>query len=283
MANDLAGLAKVYVEPSRSFSFKLAERVGGNNPYAGAVGLWLPSSEERQLFFLRGRALVDEIREILIGRLASRSLEHGLDWAGLLEGQTRKLRLRLTGDPSVEKMPEAFKKVQESLVVTIEEKDRQLSELREKLLAFERSASSPSALQVAESSFRKSSLNRLLYAGELSDRVALALQSISDNSQLDERTKAVALMYSSLVGNSAGAENIRSRIKSCSESPTRMKGLMKELGFEHSEDGKHHKFRPVKALAGVQQFTMSKSSSDVRASKNLTAEILGCLGLKGLI
>src|SRR5690606_6863648 len=47
LAEWLAGMAHVVVEPSRHFSFALARHVARRNPYGGAIGVFWPRALER--------------------------------------------------------------------------------------------------------------------------------------------------------------------------------------------------------------------------------------------
>lgn len=285
IANDVAGLANVYVEPSRSYSFRLADMIGGRNPYAGAVGLWFVNSQVPHLIFQNGGELIDTCRRMLIGHQANRALRRGLDWAGLLESQTRQLRAKVVENSADTVTTDQVEELQKNLQNTIQEKDREILQLQAKLQTMESTGqgSIQMVVHMIEQALELEPRPLELYEGELAERVVAALRQSALSESLDPRTKSFVDRVINNARLSDGARNLRSRIQSSASDPKRMKTLMQELGYEHSEEGKHHKFRPKGRLLGVGQFSMSKTTSDHRSGKNLASEVVKGLHLKNLL
>lgn len=77
LAEALAGMAHVVVEPNRPFSVRLMSEVNSQNVYGGAIGVYWPDGGGRRSFFLQHesespsemeRAVVEEVRSALAGR-----------------------------------------------------------------------------------------------------------------------------------------------------------------------------------------------------------------------
>ncbi|MEZ5684544.1 MAG: hypothetical protein R3D78_00960 [Paracoccaceae bacterium] len=68
MARDLAGVAHVVCEPSREFSFRLRDRVDGENVYNGTLGVAVPGGGFVHRAYL-GKAIPDE--KALVERVKS--------------------------------------------------------------------------------------------------------------------------------------------------------------------------------------------------------------------
>ena len=77
LADALAGMAHVIVEPNRTFSVRLMSEVSSQNVYGGAIGIYWPEGGGRRSFFMHQEsdspreiegAIVEEIRSALANR-----------------------------------------------------------------------------------------------------------------------------------------------------------------------------------------------------------------------
>ena len=77
LAEALAGMAHVLVEPNRPFSVRLMNEVNSQNVYGGAIGVYWPEGGGRRSFFMHHesespsemeRAVVEEVRSALANR-----------------------------------------------------------------------------------------------------------------------------------------------------------------------------------------------------------------------
>ena len=117
LADALAGMAHVLVEPNRAFSVRLMTEVSSQNVYGGAIGVYWPEGGGRRSFFLHQesesplemeRAVVEEVRSALANR---RPLAR-TTWPAVQELISRRTynALREQGSTEVQKYAEEFDK-----------------------------------------------------------------------------------------------------------------------------------------------------------------------------
>jgi hypothetical protein len=292
LANDLSGLANVFVEPNRSFSLNLRSRVANKNPYLGACGLWFEGGKLPTITFARGRQLVDSLKSSIVKHQAARSLKRGVDWIDLLEAQTRNIRERARAkihraeQSAQDLVLNELVAAEESHTKAIQQKNTEIDDLRGRLEKLEGSASTLLFVALSGRVAVDKSPDGLteLYEGEAVDRLIGALACALEAKPLESRTAAVAKSLLAIGKLGGGASGLKARIEAaCKDGPASVVALLKELGFDHSNDGKHHKLKPRSDLLGVEQFTISKTPSDHRAAKNLASTITNGLGLREAI
>lgn len=115
LAKQLSGMAHVVLEPNRAFSARLKIEVNSANVYGGAVGIYWPNAQGRQIRYI-GREgakfenlesiVVEEIRSALLNR---RPLSR-CTWSAAEEALSRRVvaDLKQKGSNAVEEYTEAF-------------------------------------------------------------------------------------------------------------------------------------------------------------------------------
>ena len=279
LAQWLAGMAHVIVEPSRHFSFALARNTRWRNPYAGAVEIIWPRALGRRLRFLpqdyrsREEMAVDVAACIRRGLISARPTPQ-LTWeyAQELVAVRRLEALRTSGSAEVNDFAEAFDAEIRAKQSRIDEAEREIARLQGEVRRSQ--GISPLSGGVLEPGAEQE-----YYAGELRDALVFALGIALKSLDPDGRRRD--LIDAVLVANppSTTADDYAERIKRTFAASGDLTGnarrVLEDLGFEIVDEGRHYK--AVFQGDGRYTFTISKTSSDHRAGKNLASVILRTL------
>ena len=195
LARKLAGMAHVVVEPSRGFSFQLMGKSLRKNPYAGAIGVFLPGHGEVSRHFGLGpahqqRERSSELVEVIVNMVSKRVAVRGWEWQGLQEFQGRALRAKIINRASDDL--DAYIDQFDREVHAKDERIRNLEQLPEIAQAGKLESRIVAAELLPSELIGK--IGPQLYEGEFSDRLRRILEiSLSDaNSQIDDRTREMA-------------------------------------------------------------------------------------------
>ncbi len=136
LAEQLAGMAHLLVEPNRVFSTRLMQEVSAQNVYGGTIGVYWPDGGGRRSFFLGNEfespaeleyAVVDEVRTALTNRRPMARVT----WSAVREQISRKVfaALREQGSTQIEQYISEFDKEvsAKNTEVTIPRQSRGLS------------------------------------------------------------------------------------------------------------------------------------------------------------
>ncbi len=296
LAFELGGLAHVYVETSREFSRRLASKCERRNPYGGSIGLCITSRGIIRKFFRRfsgddDRSIAEVLALICTKQMLHVSGVHALDWSGLQELQTRNLRKTLHKELSTHENIEnsEFEKYAAAFDEEIGAKDDQIRELK---TALKEARDDTAALQSPDSGLLNQDLLRAaakeLYPGETSDRIRKLISKTlsSESPECSNRDQFVfnrLLQISQPSGKSLGLiERVKTAGRDASTMPKRLGGLLKEIGFIQTQDGKHSKFTPPTELGGLAIQMLPKTPSDNRAGKNKATDIIKCFSINEL-
>lgn len=276
LARWLSGMAHVVVEPSRHFSFVLARNVARTNPYGGAVGVFWPRASEPCSRFLPRDFDDAESLSVAVAALVREALvtvrpTPELTWVYLRElvSRARVERLRAEGTGNLDEYAAEFDAEIAVKNDRIAESDREIARLHAENRRLAAASSSAGAL-VARGKEGE------LYPGELTDTVVHALKLASASVEADGRRKHI--LTDLLVSNTASgnddqiAEELKRMFAQRGDLTGTTRHELEDLGFEVTDDGKHHKavFRGDARYT----FSISKSSSDHRAGKNLASTIV---------
>lgn len=280
LARWASGMAHVVVEPSRSFSFALANQVDKQNPYEGAVSInWPdgggPPSRFFPYRFQDSTRFSSAIANIVRKALAGQRLDRRVTWDLLRELILRERveRLRAKGTASVDEYIEAF---DEELRLTknrasgLEEEN---GRLKRELAVYQNQKTyhggrGEGLLEATE--------ERELFPGEMTDILVRALRRASDNAQPDGRIHdvlTVLLKKNHETGESDRIEQaIRSALSSSNQLGKNERRALEEVGFSISAEGKHYKL----VFRGDDRYTFSmpRSGSDWRGMKNWVSDTI---------
>lgn len=276
LADSLAGMAHVIVEPNRAFSVRLMQDVKSENVYGGAVGIYWPDGGGRRSFFPGRqfessaeleRAVVDEVRLALVNR---RPLAR-TTWASVQEQISRYnySLLRSAGSTAIEEYIQNFDKELKAKQHELDDAEREISRLQAENRRYQAQSPMQSGLSL------KTSPEQDLFPGEIRGIVCEALADSILRVPEDSRRQHVLKSLVAANPTTGEAETIRSRLKVLLRDfrgmDAKVKSALQELGFDISEDGKHIKV----VFQGDDRytFTMPKSGSDVRGGLNLSGDI----------
>lgn len=284
LATDLGGVAHVVCEPSREFSFRLRDRVGGGNVYNGSIGLSPPGGGFVRRAYLGAslrdsRSLAQHVLALATALRSEMPSVGGWDWIDLQEylirGQRAAERNRLTG-----RELEAL--WQDELLL----KDERIRDLEAEL----RDARSavPGALTEAEQRPAEAGMPEI-YPGEIRDRLRAALDFCLEkgaDAGWDRRSLAVFEQLLAQHQPSGELEEVRQELWRATRDGKRLnkelKRLLPRYGFVDKSDNKHTRMEPAPGFDGLESITVMKTPGDRRGLDNLLSQIEGKLGITRL-
>jgi hypothetical protein len=274
LARKMGGLAHVVVEPDRKFSFDLRTHVNGRNAYGGAIGIYWPHGATGYLRFLPDQMSSPEMEEIVCDsvRQAACAIRSrlGLTWSAIDALVSRKHadELRASGEQNINQYIETFGSEVAAKESLLQEANVEIERLRAEVRKL------ASENQEVEGLIKPGNESDL-FSGEIREILVSVFTEALSRSHDDSRTTHV--LRDLITANPAGEK--RSAYKDVVKrtlSTTRKLSAgeikaLEDIGFKISEDGKHYKA----VFCGDDRYTfaISKTSSDVRAGKNLVSQI----------
>lgn len=276
LAQWAGGMAHVIVEPSRSFSFLLAQKTHKMNPYDGAASIYWPEgggtpSRFIPYHFSSETRFSSTIANILRKALAGRRPEPCVTWEYLRELllKARIERIREEGKSNINEYIEAF---DEELKL----KNERTKLLEEENASLKRELSNQHNYTYGQDSgCLKTPPEHELFPGEYIDILVHALKSASQRSQNNGRVKHVLDSFIKANKESGESDRIEKQIRSIFSSSEnagkRELKALEDIGFQITEDGKHYKL----VFRGDDRYTfsMAKTGSDWRGSKNWISDV----------
>ncbi|UWQ02015.1 hypothetical protein K3X44_01270 [Aliiroseovarius crassostreae] len=293
LAKAAAGVAHVFIEPTRGFSFKLREALDDRNPYGGAIGIVSPTGNQIARIFpyfdnFNSYDIADRCVEYVNEYMSGFATSKGWEWQQLQEAQTRKLRevARLKDTQNSKELNDYIELVD----AEIEAKDEQIDILKDQLeIARVQAQAKPVETDHLIPTELARTIGSELYEGEFSDRLRRILAHYTEHhsEELDTRTNEFAKRFIKKSSYSGRAISLVQQIKGASrdgnQMPKLLGGLLQGFGFSKSQDGKHLKFTPPSELFGIQPEILPSTPSDSqRGGRNRGAEIIRAWGLNEL-
>ena len=276
LAEALAGMAHVVVEPNRPFSVRLMSEVNSQNVYGGAIGVYWPEGGGRRSFFLHHesespsemeRAVVEEVRSALVNR---RPLAR-VTWSAVQELISRRTfaALRDQGSTEVQRYVDEFDKELKSKQEELEDAEREIARLEAEVRKYQAQSPMQSGL------FLQTAPEQDLYAGELlgvvGDAIADAVTRVTEDSRRQHILKSIVAANPPTGEAEAMRNRLKSLLRDFRSMEAKVRSALQDMGFEISEEGKHDKI----VFQGDDRytFTMPKSGSDHRGGLNLAGDI----------
>lgn len=276
-AREWGGLAHVFVEPDRAFSFRLRQEVTGKNAYGGAIGIYLPDGAGRRFLLpserlgspeLAEREVFNDLRIALTHRRPSRICT----WSHLqqLIARARYERVKQEGSEDLAEyaaLADADIKELKAELQESEDENRRLQSENRRLNAL---VSDDDAGGVLAGGSEQD-----LFSGE---RLGVVLDALRDRrTRLDEDSRPAHVIDDFIANNehehvSEGLRrDIQDLLKDYRSMTPRVRGQLEDLGFEVSDDGKHLKL----TFLGDPRYTFvaSKTGSEYRGGRNLVSQI----------
>lgn len=277
LANELAGMAHVVVEPNRPFSLRLKFEVGSENVYGGTVGVYWPDGGGRRSFFIGrefespdqvARAVFDEIQAALTNR---RPFDR-CTWASVQEFASRQAlqALRASGSQEVSKYIETFDRELAARTERLDDADKEIARLRTELRIYE------ARLASGTGSLLQTGNEQDLYPNEVFGIVRDAVAEAVTRVPADSRRQHVlaAVVEANPANEDIGAamrEQLKQLLRGSKGMDAKMKRGLEEMGFSFTEEGKHYKL--VFQDDDRYTFTLPKSGSDHRGGLNAAGDI----------
>jgi hypothetical protein len=276
LAKWMSGLAHVVVEPSRTFSFALQRLTRSRNAYGGTVGVYWPESEARKSYFLDETNNTPELVQMAIAHDIRVALSHRrqrttCSWLHLREcvSKCHYERLKAAGSTELAAFIDAFDAEQKAKDQRLIEAENEIARLNSELRG------QRSAQQTMSEGFLKPGAEQDLYEGEIRDIAISALRDSLRTTLDNSRRRHVLddlLAHNKPTATKAGLEDEIKRIfNSYVSMDSKTRSALARLGFDLSEDGKH--WKAVFQGDGRYTFSISKTSSDHRAGKNMASDI----------
>ena len=276
LAEALAGMAHVVVEPNRPFSVRLMSEVNSQNVYGGAIGVYWPEGGGRRSFFLHHesespsemeRAVVEEVRSALVNR---RPLAR-VTWSAVQELISRRTfaALRDQGSTEVQRYVDEFDKELKSKQEELEDAEREIARLEAEVRKYQAQSPMQSGL------FLQTAPEQDLYAGELlgvvGDAIADAVTRVTEDSRRQHILKSIVAANPPTGEAEAMRNRLKSLLRDFRSMEAKVRSALQDMGFEISEEEKHYKI----VFQGDERytFTMPKSGSDHRGGLNLAGDI----------
>lgn len=277
VAKWLSGVAHVVVEPSRRFSRNLAQAVGGQNAYGGAVGLYWPQGGGRPRRFLPREFdssknlildLQNELREAWLYVQSTKSCT----WADLREAAARhKIHaLRESHSTEIDEFSKAFDEENAALRERATQAEAQLVHLRAALQSLQDRLASAGQMPLAAGQEQE------LYPGEISDAILATLEeSLAMTGEGSRRETIIRdLLDANQISDMRGKIEtaIREALANTTKVTNRELKILSNAGFTITDGGKHYK--AVFADDQRYAFTIFKTASDHRSGQNLVGEMV---------
>lgn len=276
LAKFVSGMAHVVVEPSRAFSFKVKGLTEAKNVYGGTVGVYWPNSHARKAYFLddetpNPRAVQLEVAKDIRIALSNRRQVTLCTWSNLKESVARNRfeQLKAIGSTELQEYVEAFDAELAAKQARVDEAGEEIARLTAEIRRLS------AATQSSSSGLIQRGAEQDLYQHEIADIVIDALADASrlarDGSRRQHVLQDLTKANSASGARQALEEEIKNLLKTYQDMDSKTRTALTRLGFDLSDDGKHYK--AVFQGDGRYTFSLSKTSSDHRAGKNLASDI----------
>jgi hypothetical protein len=276
LADKLAGMAHVVVEPNRPFSLRLRSDVNSRNVYGGTVGIYWPDGGGRRSYFLSPEnpsasaiesAIFEEVRTALTNR---RPLAR-CTWAAVQEAVSRRAynTLKERGSTDLESYISEFDKELHAKGEQLADAEKEIARLRAEVRKYEAGGPADSRIALALGGEQE------FYDGELTEIVRDALESAWQHATNDSRRQHLLGAVVAAIPSSDEARSKRERLKAILRDFRTMgaktRRSLLEFGFIIEDEGKHYKL--IYQGDDRYTFTLPKSGSDYRGGLNAAGDI----------
>ena len=279
LAQQLSGIAHVFVEKKHETADALREDTDGNNAHTGYVGIYFPGTKYCQkhslAYYEDHKEMTWEIIASVRNALVNRIDASIFNWNQIIALQSRQKMNEFQNVSEQDKAEldaymAAFDSETEELREQVKELNRQLFAVRSQLDAYKASMNGNDA----DSCFYKMGLEPNLYPSERTDLLYSILSQVQD--RYEQNSRAYKIITSLLEANPQVGEC--ARIVQCvhdvfgnGDALNKVgKSKLKDAGFSLSEEGSHYKlvFHNPQYM-----FSVAKTPSDHREGKNLASDI----------
>ena len=287
LAFELGGLAHVFVEPDRSFSFVMKDETEDRNPYGGAVGIALPGKpiQVRVLPIEGPDALLQRVVSLVKETFVGRTSRHNAEWTDLVQAAYKNAREKIIQNSGEYSGSAELDLWIENFEGELREKDQTISDLRsENARLTSRLAGISAESNISQILTQLRGEVGELYEGELLDRLRNAIASSSNAGfAVSDRDRAVMDALLKFLDVSAYSARLIDALKSGSDNDRTdsvFSEVLSALGFSRSEQGSHIKYQAPEGLTGIENIIIAKTPSDYKAGENSVSNAKKALGLR---
>jgi len=273
LAQRLAGLAHVLVEPNREFSYRLKIETRGMNAFGGAVGIYWPDGAGKEKIFreCEHNEFIDQIVNRIKDSLIVRRLKLENTWNYFINAKAQFQYNKLSKASSQDdtKLKSAFEEQRQIYDSLLRDADSEIERLKVEL----HKANSKYIPETGE--LLNPGPEQEFFPGEILEFIIEILEKTKTDMPSSRRNH---IIESILEANNCRTtlEDNRERLKSVlstySRMDSRVRSELQSLGFEITEDGPHYKLKYMKDSRYVS--ALPKTPSDVRSGKNAAADII---------
>lgn len=275
LAKWASGMAHVVIEPTRTFSLALAERVRNQNTYGGAVSIYWPNAAGSQIRLLPDRYENPVRFSTAVANLVRRALTNNHPTVSCTWDYIRELVLKhrieilkAQGVKEASDLISAFDEEGLAKDARIAKADSEISKLRAELQRMN------SQLNDMQGGVLRPGVEQPLYSGEIKNNILKALKIAKNNVYQSGRCRHI--IDDLLVKNSGNKEEEKieeelKKLNSATDFGRSERRQLEQLGFVINDDGRHIKVMYRNDPRYL--FTVSKTGSDWRGMKNLVSEI----------
>lgn len=276
LAWQLAGLAHVLVEPSRSFGVALAAQVDDLNTTGGVIGIYWPGAIGKPMRVIPERFAHTEVLTGRIVRHLTQAATHRritpeVSWDYILETISRQkiANLKSAGTESVEEYVEAFSIELAKKQTRLDDASAEIDRLRQEIRRLNAETIS------AREGILKFGREKPLYSHEIREAVLYVLEK--KRSLLTEDGRVRHIIDDLLQANPSPEQGIalmtgiKQALAGDRDLTRKARDTLTELGFAFEKKRKH--LQLIWRGDPRYSFTTSSSTSDHRMAKNLTSDI----------
>lgn len=276
LAKFVSGMAHVVVEPSRAFSFEVKGLTEATNVFGGTVGVYWPNSHARSAYFLddatpNPRTVQLQVAKDIRIALSNRRQVTLCTWINLKEAVARNRfeQLKSVGSTELEEYVQAFDADLAAKQARLAEAEDEIARLTAEIRRLS------AATQSATSGLIQRGNEQDLYQHEIADIIIDALSDANrvarDGSRRQHVLQDLINANPASGARQALEEEIKTLFKTYQSMDTKTRNALARIGFDLTEEGKHYK--AVFQGDSRYTFSLSKTSSDHRAGKNLASDI----------
>lgn len=247
MAEDLAGMAHVMVEPNRRFSRILAQSTDSANAYGGAVGVYWPERGRRRLFLVGPfypnpadlhAGVVAEVREALKHRRQGEDCT----WHAAQSAHAASAleQLKASGSQEVNEFVRYFDQ-------QMGEKDSQILSANEEITRLRKELADSTARTINGSLVLKTGPEQDFHDNEIASVIMDGLKVAHGNTVDDSRRQHIlsAILKANPVSSPADAHKaeLKRVLRGYTSMDNSTKRALEAIGFEITKEGKHWKLR----------------------------------------
>lgn len=290
LAKDLAGVAHVLVEKDNTITKKLRSETEGHNPYDAGVQIYFCKGSSQRLlpsYFINGEDFRKEVSNAVFRRLILSKIDDDLSFSKIhiskvIENGKRNEKYNVELNKLFEDELKAKENDLEARKHHIQELEAKISTMQSKIMHLEQRVSGSGDKKINDGLILLSQ-EYDLYEGEQKDTILKILKNehrkMGGNAN-QKSTRKYHIIQSIIQNNEMcdKSSEIASEIRRIFSGDLKLTSAMRRdlgnLGFR-IEERVHYRltYKDDERYA----FTMSKTSSDKRAAKNLRSEILKML------